>query len=600
MRRDRYPRSRTTGEARRRARDKNSCSTARTSRCGDDSCSMRRRMTAIGLDDLYYMTARIYSEQNASRSAAVTFAHFVEVCGMLTVHDRKKKRESTGVESALCKALGWFFPLMAKFRIKSVEELIFRKYPNVCPYCRKCPHEDQICKAVKGTASTVDHAALKQAYAARVDRKPTSLTDWQRMFADIYPRRAEDAFRSTIGLFEELGELAEAVRVFERFPKYFAGEAADVFSYLMGIANEHLLRMDADTGTPFSFEDAFLRSYPGLCVQCGNRICICPAIPEATVGRLAKELDLVRADEMFAFDFAEGLERGEKASQSVLDRLGGHPGIIESFPVDRGEANRTIMLLYLDLAQDADAAQQTQLGEQLRAAAVRLGSSVETPGSRHHSALPTEELALVRKALDARSSRVRYASPSFAGAVERMVETKRILFVGANPPDTGRLDLAEEERAIRDSISRAKYRDSISITCRHAATLDDLRRAMLETAFTIVHLAGHSDEFGLFFSDAEDTSIQTPMSKLAALFERYPSIECVVVSGCVSLDAETRLARTTVGMTDEVADGATIEFARGFYDAIGAGKNYADAMAEGRAAAELKEYACPVRMNLKG
>jgi len=56
-----------------------------------------------------------------------------------------------------------------------------------------------------------------------------------------YPREADDRARSTIGLFEELGEIAEAIRVFEKYPMYFLGEAADIFSYLMGIVILHPL-----------------------------------------------------------------------------------------------------------------------------------------------------------------------------------------------------------------------------------------------------------------------------------------------------------------------------------------------------------------------
>ncbi len=45
------------------------------------------------LDDLYKMVAYIYGDKLSNRSSAATFAHLVEVCGMLTIHDRNKKRE---------------------------------------------------------------------------------------------------------------------------------------------------------------------------------------------------------------------------------------------------------------------------------------------------------------------------------------------------------------------------------------------------------------------------------------------------------------------------------------------------------------------------
>jgi hypothetical protein len=159
--------------------------------------------TTLRLDDLYKMIAHTYGEQNAHRPAAATFAHFVEVCGMLTVHSRNKKREGVTFLDALCKALGWFFPLMAKFKVASVEELVFRKYPFVCPYCRLNPHQDLVCKTTRGTKNTVNHSDLRLARDSNAFLVPKSLNGWQQMFAQIYPRSIDDARsgRSTIGLF---------------------------------------------------------------------------------------------------------------------------------------------------------------------------------------------------------------------------------------------------------------------------------------------------------------------------------------------------------------------------------------------------------------
>ena len=250
------------------------------------------------LDEMYRMTAYIYSEQNAQRPTSATFSHFVEVCGILSMRARKKRREGVSFEDALCKALGWYFPLMAKFKVKSLEELVYRKYPNVCPYCRESPHSDENCKTVIGTQQSVDHGALRRKYSENQKSKPRRINEWQTMFHRIYPRTPDDQFRSVVGLFEELGELAEAVRVFDRYPKYFVGEAADVFSYLMGLANEYSIHQKIEGQAPFDLEAEFLKRYPGLCVQCGYQVCICPLVPESTVGRMAKELELESADEL--------------------------------------------------------------------------------------------------------------------------------------------------------------------------------------------------------------------------------------------------------------------------------------------------------------
>lgn len=339
----------------------------------------------LHLDDLYKMVAHIYSEQNAHRPASATFSHFVEVCGMLTMHSRNKKREGATFIEVLCKALGWYFPLMAKFKVSSLEELVFRKYPTVCPYCRLKTHQDRICKTTRGTNKTVDHSALRDAHNANATAMPATLNEWQRMFATIYPRTTDDARagRSTIGLFEELGELAEAVRVFDRYPKYFAGEAADVFSYLMGMANEYelLAQQEQDTDSTFSLEDELIKRYPGLCVQCGHVVCICPLVPEATVGRMAKELEIDGLERLFRLDHDVFSRESLDISSFVLERVGGYAGLIERFPFDRGDTNKALVLLCVRIA-DAVAETDASTAESLRSAAIKIGASATYAGSK--------------------------------------------------------------------------------------------------------------------------------------------------------------------------------------------------------------------------
>ncbi len=321
------------------------------------------------------MVARIYSEQNAQRPASVTFSHFVEVCGMLTVYDREKKREQFTIEDAICKALGWFFPLLAKFRVKSIEDLLFRKYPGVCPYCRQKPHVESICKNIRGTQQTVNHEELRRFYKKNKSKRPVSLDEWMSLFQDIYPRQKSDQVgRNTLGLLEEIGELAEAIRVFDVHPKYFAGEVADVFSYIMGVANKYDLALQEE-GKRFSLEKEFLKRYPGLCVQCGYEICICPAIPESTIGRMAKELDLTKDDDLFRLDLENLNRRAIDVSSAVLHKIGGYSKLVGTFPFDRGEANKALVMFCLNLSE-AIRDKDPPLSQALRSAALRVGSTV--------------------------------------------------------------------------------------------------------------------------------------------------------------------------------------------------------------------------------
>src|SRR5262249_15219133 len=152
--------------------------------------------------DLYKMVAYIYSDKLSSRSTTSTFTHLVEICGMLTIHDRNKKREGLDVTDILCKTLGWYFPLLAKFKVKSVEALIFRKFPGVCPYCREAPHKEDICKLVRGTSPTVNHKEVEKFYRKNWNSRPATLIDWQQMFQKIYPREVSDRGRSSVGMLE--------------------------------------------------------------------------------------------------------------------------------------------------------------------------------------------------------------------------------------------------------------------------------------------------------------------------------------------------------------------------------------------------------------
>ena len=58
-------------------------------------------MKEFSLDDIYKMTSHIYSDQNAQRPISNTFLHFVEVCGMLTLSAREKKRDAVTFEDAI-------------------------------------------------------------------------------------------------------------------------------------------------------------------------------------------------------------------------------------------------------------------------------------------------------------------------------------------------------------------------------------------------------------------------------------------------------------------------------------------------------------------
>ena len=174
----------------------------------------------------------------------------------------------------------------------------------------------------------------------------------------------------------------------------------------------------------------------------------------------------------------------------------------------------------------------------------------------------------------------------------------KILILAANPKHTVPLRLDEELRDIDDGLRRAQHRDRFTLAQRLAVRPRDIQRAMLDEMPQIVHFSGHGEgEEGLVFED--DTGQAQLISgealaKLFALFadpQEFPNpIHCVVLNSCYSqLQAEAIAKHVpyVIGMSRAIGDRAAIEFAVGFYDALGAGRSVEFAFKLGCAAIDL-------------
>jgi NTP pyrophosphatase (non-canonical NTP hydrolase) len=281
---------------------------------------MDSHSAALSLDDVYKMVSYVFHEKNERRSLEATYAHLVEVCGLLVVHQQHKTDSNRKKIDSVCKVLAWYFPMLAKARVRSAEDLIFRKFPRVCPYCRQAPHMQHNCKAANLNMVIIDYHELRKVYGEKSETRPRGLRQWQQMFQDIYPRTRSDIGFSATKLFEELGELAEAIRVIDNYPNYFLSEAADVFSYLMGIANE-IAQTGNDENGLVSIESQFLLLYSGMCRQCKSNICVCPHLPASTVGRIAKEIQIGPGERLFQSErdlYDEGRVQAERTRQLMF------------------------------------------------------------------------------------------------------------------------------------------------------------------------------------------------------------------------------------------------------------------------------------------
>ncbi|MEM7656848.1 MAG: CHAT domain-containing protein [Bacteroidota bacterium] len=180
-------------------------------------------------------------------------------------------------------------------------------------------------------------------------------------------------------------------------------------------------------------------------------------------------------------------------------------------------------------------------------------------------------------------------------------EVWNILFLAANPTDSGKLRLGEEHREISEALRRSKHRNRYQLGQAFAVRPRDLTRAMLDENPAIVHFSGHGLALdrpadapgsrsldlsnleqeqlsgGIALEDQTGNTKVVEASVLSDLFSLSNGhIQCVLLNACHSqLQAEAIIEHVphVIGMNTAVPDRTAIAFATGFYDALGAGRD---------------------------
>jgi NTP pyrophosphatase (non-canonical NTP hydrolase) len=286
--------------------------------------SMGRQKT---LNEWYRDINTCYFARNFYRSTESLFCHLAEVVGGLSTIATRKKKGGVDAESFLVKTLTWWMALCGKAGLREAEDLIWLKFPDACPYCEQKPCLDAGCKPAKGDdqkASRSPHWRSLHVRGGRLYRsRPGALSEWQRMFAEIYPQNVRRDPRDLLSrLAEEMGELAEAIRLLPLTPAFFINESIDVFAWIMAIANHIDPRADQNPEERGVFlDEAFVRSYSSGCPECEERLCACAPIMPSKVGRLAQEIP----EDEFA-----GLQGLVFSSQDYIETFGSAPGLTDT------------------------------------------------------------------------------------------------------------------------------------------------------------------------------------------------------------------------------------------------------------------------------
>ena len=159
---------------------------------------------------------------------------------------------------------------------------------------------------------------------------------------------------------------------------------------------------------------------------------------------------------------------------------------------------------------------------------------------------------------------------------------KTILVLAANPKTTSPLRLDEGVREIDAGLRRARKREKFDLQQRWAMRVRDVSQALLDFKPHIVHFCGHGGgEDGLAFEDQTGKLQYVSTAALAGLFELFSpkfnqKLECVILNACYSEVQATAISQHipyVIGMNKAIGDKAAIEFAVGFYSALGAGES---------------------------
>lgn len=219
-----------------------------------------------------------YPVQNYGRSEFEIFAHLVKAFGVGSHHLFRAKNVKES-QKYLATVFAWYCALVNRMGF-DLEEILWRKYPAVCPRCIK-----NVCDCVEPPAE-IDTDKLSVAAKENEYQRPTDLRLWQIMFANLYRgpsgKTLIESPRERLALVfariaEELGEVAEALALDQVVDPeanlIVKNEMADLGAWVFALAN-NLQNVDP-SASGVSLADAAWQLYPGKCYRCDGLKCIC-------------------------------------------------------------------------------------------------------------------------------------------------------------------------------------------------------------------------------------------------------------------------------------------------------------------------------------
>lgn len=166
-----------------------------------------------------------------------------------------------------------------------------------------------------------------------------------------------------------------------------------------------------------------------------------------------------------------------------------------------------------------------------------------------------------------------------------------ILFLAANPPETSRLQLDREVKAIDQALQSSGRSGRFKLEQSWAVGDREIQDCLLRYEPDIVHMSGHGTSSGRLILDSgsplrevqavlpgspriTDDDSPPPLARLFAVARGR--IRCVVLNACHSESLGRAIAEhvdCVVGMSEAVEDEAAIRFSWSFYNALAHGQS---------------------------
>lgn len=197
-----------------------------------------------------------------------------------------------------------------------------------------------------------------------------------------------------------------------------------------------------------------------------------------------------------------------------------------------------------------------------------------------------------------------FAGPDYVAAVRYPPPevTPRILILTANPSDCRNIRDGHEIREIKQMLRQTLAGRIVEPLVETSVTPENLLWAMNRHKPHILQISAHGSIEGDIGLEREDGKLGTaPMEAMKrALIATGKSVRVIILNACYSAVLARELAEHfdfVIGVEDPLLTPTAIAFAKGFYGALGEGKNLAEALEQGRALADLKNLRGPDKIH---